>query len=208
MKNLKMLGLAVVAAAALMAFLGAGTASATVICKNNLSTTACSEKYPVGTKGTASLAAGSSALLETTGGTVLDTCTGSKIESSISDAGSATTTVKSGVSTMTFTGCTVSTVVINGGSAELHWISGTDNGTLTTFNTEVTVNTGFFGACTYGAPSTGIDVGTTVGGNPGSMMLSTVFPLRKNESGLCPSEARFTGKYVATSPTNAWVAAG
>jgi hypothetical protein len=205
MRSLKKLGLAVVAAAALMAIVGTGTASATVICKNNLSTTACSEIYPVGTKGTASLAAGTTALLETTGGELLVTCTGSTISSSIENAGSAATTVKSGVSTMNFTGCNLTVDVLKGGSAELHHIAGTDNGTLTTFNTEVTVM--IFGvSCTYGS-GTGLDVGITVGGNPGSMMLSTAFP-RIAGGFLCPADARFTGKYVATSPTNAWVAAG
>ncbi|HET7455150.1 MAG TPA: hypothetical protein VFJ76_06485 [Solirubrobacterales bacterium] len=206
MKHLKMIGLAAVAAAALMAFLGAGTASATVICKNNLNTNACSEPYPVGTKGKASLAAGSSALLETTAGEALVTCTGSVIESSLKNAGSATTTVESNVSTMSFTGCTREVKVIKGGYAILHHIAGTDNGTLTTVETEVTVN-GIFGtSCTYGA-GTGMDVGITVGGNPGSMSLNVVFP-RTAGSFLCPADARFTGKYTATEPTNAWVAAG
>lgn len=205
MKYLKMLSLAAVAAAALMAFLGAGTASATVICKNNLNTTACSEKYPVGTKGTASLAAGTTAVLETTAGEALVTCTESVISSTLENAGSATTTVKSGVSTMTFANCNLPVVVLKGGSAELHHIAGTDNGTLTTFGTEVTVQ--IFGTtCVYGSGS-GLDVGITVGGNPGSMQLSTVFP-RISGSFICPADARFTGKYVATSPTNAWVAAG
>jgi len=207
MKYFKTLGLAAVAAAALMAFVGAGAASATVICKNNLNTEKCSEPYPVGTEGTASLAAGTSALFTTTEGETLDTCTESTIKSTLKEAGSSTTTVKSGVSTMTFAKCTFPTKVINGGSAELHWIKGTDNGTLTTFNTEVTISTIFFGSCIYGAPSTGIDVGTTVGGNPGSMTLNTVFP--KISGGIaCPSTGVFTGKFVATSPTNAWVAAG
>jgi hypothetical protein len=204
MKHLKTLGLAAIAAAALMAFLGAGTASATVICKNNLNTEKCSEPYPVGTEGTASLV--ESAKLTDTSGNVLDTCTGSTIKSTLKEAGSATTTVKSGVSTMTFTGCTFPTTVINGGSAELHWISGTDNGTLTTFNTEVTINTGLFGSCIYG-PGNGADVGTTVGGNPGSMTLNVVVT-RFGGNFACPATAKFTGKYVATSPTNAWVAAG
>lgn len=207
MKYLKMLGLAAMAAAVLMAIVGAGTASATVICKNNLNTEKCSEPYAVGTEGTASLAAGTTALFATTEGEVLDTCTESTIKSTLKEAGSSTTTVKSGVSTMTFGKCTFATKVLNGGSAELHWIKGTDNGTLTTFNTEVTINTVFFGSCVYGAPSTGIDVGTTVGGNPGSMTLNTVFP-RISGSFICPEDGVFTGKYVATSPTNAWVAAG
>src|SRR5690349_740845 len=202
MKYLKMLGVAAVAAAALMAFLGAGSASATVICKNNLNTEKSSEPYPEGTKGKAS--AVSSIQAATTEGTVLSTCTGSVVESTLENAGSATTTVKSGVSSITWSGCTVTTDTINGGFAELHHIAGTDNGTLTTFNTEVTINTGLFGSCVF-TSGNGTDVGTTVGGNPGSLTLNTVFT---RKSGLCPTSLRVTGKYAATEPKNAWVAAG
>jgi hypothetical protein len=203
MNHLKMLGLAAVTAAALMAVLGAGTASATVICKNNLNTEKCSEPYPVGTKGTASLQG--SGLIESLEGTVLNTCTGSVVSSTLENAGSATTTVKSGLSSITFTGCSSTVDTIKPGSAELHHIAGTDNGTLTTLGTEVT--TQIFGAsCTYGTGAS-LDVGTTVGGNPGSMTLNTIFP-RVAGGFICPEKVRFTGKYVATSPTNAWVAAG
>jgi hypothetical protein len=202
MKHLKILGVVLVAATALFAIVGAGTAPATVICKNNLNTEKCSEPYPVGTKGKASLT--ESIRATTTEGTVLSTCTGSVVESTLEKAGSSTTTVKSGVSTITWSGCTNSTITINGGFAELHHIAGTDNGTLTTFNTEVTINTGFFGSCVFSSGG-GTDVGTTVGGNPGSFTLNAVF---QRVSGLCPSTLRVTGKYVATEPKNAWVSAG
>lgn len=206
MKYLKMLGLAAVAAAALMAFVGAGTASATVICKTQM-TEGCAASgwaYPAGTEGTASLAAGTTAVLETTAGETLITCTESVVKSTLANAGSATTTVESGVSSITFGSCSQTVDTLKGGSAVLHWIAGTDNGTLTTFGTRVTVQV-FGVSCVYG-PSEGQDVGNTIGGNPGSMTLSAVF--NRVEGGfLCPADARFTGKYVATSPTNAWVAA-
>ena len=202
MKYLKMLGLVAVAAAALMAFVGAGMASATVICQNNLNTEKCSAPYPIGTKGKASLTESLKAV--TTEGTVLDTCAGSVVESTLENAGSATTTVKSGVSTITWSSCTVTTTTLSGGFAELHHIAGTDNGTLTTFNTRVTINTGLFGSCVF-TSGNGTDVGTTVGGNPGSLTLNTTFT---KESGFCPNTIRITGKYIATEPKNAWVAAG
>jgi len=205
MKNLKMLGLALVAAAALMALVGAGTASATVICKNNLNTEKCSEPYPVGTEGTASLKAGTSALIETLGGTVMNTCTESTVKSTIKVAGSATSTVESGTSTLTFAKCTNPVVVLKPGSAVLHWITGTDNGTLTTVGTEVTSVTQF-GSCVYGTgPS--LDAGVTEGGNPGRIKLSVAVP-KVGGGFACPAEARVTAEYTATSPTNAWVAAG
>lgn len=204
MKQLKMLGLTAIAATAFVAFVGAGTASATVICKNNLNTEKCSEPYEAGTEGAASLAEGT-LVMETTGGSTLLTCTGSTVESTLKEAGSATTTVKSGLSSITWSGCTSTVDTINAGSAELHHIPGTDNGTLTTLNTEVTVMV-FGTSCIYGTGAS-LDVGTTEGGNPGSLTLNTIF-FRIGTTFICPKEVRVTGKYVATSPTNAWVTAG
>lgn len=204
MKYLKMLGLAAVAAMALMAFVGAGSASATVLCKTAPVGGVCPEgwDYAAGTEGTASLT--ESLVLETKEGTILDTCSGSTVQSTLSNTGSAAETIKSKLSSITFTGCTKTTDTINPGSGEVHWIAGTSNGTLTTFSTEVTVNT-IFGSCVYGAKATGTDYGTTVGGNPGSLTLNTLIP-RVSGNFACPAEARITGKYVATNPTNAWVA--
>jgi hypothetical protein len=205
MKYLKMLGLAAVAAMAVMAFVGASSASATVICKTEV-TEGCAASgwaYPLGTEGTASLKAGTTAVLETLGGSVLITCTESTVKSTLVKSG-ATTTVESGVSTLTFAKCTNPVVVLKPGSAELHWIAGTDNGTLTTKGTEVTVNVAPFGSCIYGTgPS--LDAGVTEGGNPGKMKLSVVVP-KVGGSFACPAEARVTAEYTATSPTNAWVA--
>ena len=127
MKHLKMLGLAAIAAIAVVAFVGAGTASATVICKNNLSTEKCSEPYPVGTKGTASLQ-GTMTVTNTAGTTTYVTCSGSTVSSTLENAGSATTTVKSGLSSISWTGCSTTVDTIKAGSAELHHIAGTDNG--------------------------------------------------------------------------------
>jgi len=211
MKYLKMLGLTVVAAVALTALVGAGAASATVLCKNNLNTEKCSEPYPVGTKGTASLASGSSAIIEEVGpeGETLDTCKGSTATETLQNAGSATTTVtgKVAASGITWSNCTFSTTTISGGEAELHWIAGTDNGTLTAKGFEVTINTIFFGSCVYGLGSTMKDWGTIVGGAPGSFTANAI--VSKISGGVtCPTEARVTGKYINTEPKAGYVAAG
>lgn len=205
MKHLKLIGLAAVAAMALVALLGAGAASATVLCKNNLNTEHCSEPYEVGSKGTASLAAGSSAIMETTAGETLITCNESTTSAVLENAGSSTTTVEDSVTSLTFGGCSTTVDTVTLGRGVLHWIAGTDNGTLTTIETAVTTN--IFGvSCTYGAGA-GTTMGTTVGGNPGSLTVNTV--IAKVAGGfVCPSDVRITAKYVATSPTNAWVAAG
>lgn len=206
MRYLKMLGLTALAAAALMAFVGAGTASATVLCKNNLNTKECSEKYPVGTKGVGSMVG--SGVMETLSGETLITCSGSTVEETLQNEGSATTTV-TGESTgkgITWTGCSTTVTVLSGGAGELHWISGTDNGTVTAKGFEVT--TSLFGtSCIYGLGSTMKDWGQVVGGSPGYMEINAVVP--KISGGfLCPAETRLTAKYVNTQPEAGYVAAG
>ena len=205
MKYLKMLGLAAVTVAALMAFVGAGTASATVICKTEPIAGVCPEgwDYAAGTKGKASLKPGTTAVLRTTAGSVEDTCAESTVEGTSENTGSATTTVKSTLTTLTFSNCTNTTDTLEPGLGELHWISGTNNGTLTTFGTRVTMNLAGI-SCTYGT-GTGTDMGTTVGGNPGSLAVNAV--INKVAGGfICPSDTIFQSEYVATNPTNAWVA--
>ena len=204
MKYLKILGLAAVAAMALMAF-GAGTASATKLCKNNLSTTACSEHYGVGTVVEGTLTG--SAVLETTGGSTLDTCTGSTVSGKTTTTAATGAAVTGNVETLTWTGCTFPTATTATGSLEISHIASTDNGTLRGKGQEVTINTGLFGACTYGtsATGTGTHLGTVVGGKPAKLTINTIVPLTKNESGLCPAEARWTASYTVTKPAEMWV---
>jgi hypothetical protein len=202
MKYVKILGLAAIAAMALMAF-GAGTASATKLCLNSLSTTACSSHLGIG--GTVEGTLTGSAVLETTGGSTLDTCTGSTVSGKTTTTAATGAAVTGNVETLTWTGCTFPTTTITKGTLEIKHISGTDNGTLTGKGQEVTINTGFFGACTYGTGA-GTDLGTVVGGNPAKITINALVPLTKNESGLCPAEARWTASYTVTKPNPVYVA--
>lgn len=206
MKHLKTLGLALIAAATLTAVAGAGTASATVLCKNNLNTEKCSEKYPVGTVGVASLTG--SGVMETPGGTLINTCTSSTVKETLQNEGSATTTVagKVAASAISWSGCTTPVTVLAGGEAELHWISGTDNGTLTAKGFEVTMSLSGV-SCTYGLGSTMKDWGVIVGGAPGNLEVNSIVK-KVAGSFACPTEARLTGKYINTEPAAGYVAAG
>jgi len=106
MKYVKMLGLAAVAAAALMAFVGASTASATVLCKTagtgSPTGTTCpaNQAYPAGTAITA--VNKGTVKLDTTFKTI--ECSGSEVKGSTSNEGSATETVTGPEGTLTFTG--------------------------------------------------------------------------------------------------------
>jgi hypothetical protein len=205
MKYVKTAGLLAFASAALVALMGTGSASATVLCNNNTSTTACSSKIAAGTEIKSKLTG--SAVLETTGGTTLDTCTGGEVNGKVENAGSSTTTVSGKNSAVTWSGCTVETKTLAPGSLEIHWVSGTDNGDVTGSGTEVTVNTGFFGACVYG-PGIGKLLGRIVGAIKAVITITVTIPLTKNESGLCPSETKWTANYEVTTPSPLFVASG
>jgi hypothetical protein len=203
MKFLKLIGSATMVAAVVMA-VGAATSSATVFCKNNASTETCSEKYPVGTKSVAS--SEGSSVIETTGGTVLNTCTSATAEGELTSAGGSSSTVKGIATSLTWGGCTKTTDTISLGEGEVHWISGTDNGTATAKGGGVTTN-GPFGSCVYGLGSEMKDWGAFVEGEPPSMSINSIV-FKVSGAATCPAEVRVTGKAILTSPSVGYVAAG
>jgi len=190
MKHTKILGLSAVAAMALMALVGATTASATALYSGTT-------KLGAGTTTKWSLAA---SLIKESGSTTLETCTGSAIIWNTSNAGSATETVKGNISSFAWTGCTNETITLANGTLEIHWIPGTINGTVTGTGSKVTVN-GIFGvSCVYGTNNT--TLGTLVGSTTGAatLAISTEVPLIEGGF-LCPNPARWTANYTITSPT-------
>lgn len=203
MKYLKILGLAAVAAMALMAF--AGTASATVLCNNNASTTACSSKVAAGAHITGE--AGGTSTLETTGGTVLVTCKKADLTGEVKSAGGSAATVSGPIKTLDFTECSKPVTTLVNGELEVHHIAGTDNGTVTAKNTQVTI-AGLFNneSCIYGAGN-GLDLGTLVGGAPATLTVNTLVPRQLGSGAFCPAEARWTSSFKVTAPNPLYVAA-
>lgn len=210
MRFIKMLGLAAAAAMALMGFLGAGTASATTLCKTVPDASGNCEAawhYPVGTQIHATLEG--SAILEDTSGNVLDTCTESTILAHTTTTGGATETVKGQITALSWgsgtTPCTATTDTVAGalGTLEVHAETPHGNGTLTGAGSKVAVT--LFGVtCTYGT-GIGTDLGTVTGGNPATIDVNAV--ISKQEGGfLCPSTTKWTASYVVTSPTPLYVA--
>jgi len=206
MKYLKMLGLAAVAAAALMAFIGAGTASASVICEKVSATDVCETPWANGTVMDFSLVG--TAILETDpiegDPVILDTCTGGTVKGTLTN-GSSTTTANGSVTAanLTWSSCTFTTDTLAGGVLEVHNIPGTTNGTVTAKEFRVTINTGIFGTCVFTA-GTGVDLGTLTEGKAGATanpdatlhVKATV----TRESGLCPAKANWTATYLLTEP--------
>ena len=205
MKHLKILGLAAVAGMALVAFLGAGSASATVLCKTAV-TEGCHAggwAYPAGTEIDMSLEGTTST--STTGGTLLDTCTEGTLRGETTNTGSSSETVDWNLSEMWSKNCTKTTDSIVNGALEVHWISGTDNGTLTVNGTQVTKNLGILGSCTYGPGAGGTELGTLIGGSPATVRVEAVLP-KLAGGATCPPDVVWTGAYAVTSPEPLYIA--
>jgi len=210
MKYLKMFALAAVAAGALMAFIGAGTASATELCST---TTAAGVACPAGQKWGAgtiidfSLTSGTSAELKETSapegeGKSLDTCTGSEttVKGELTNAGSATETATGKITELKWKTCTFPTSTTQLGRLEIHRIAGTSNGTVTSDEeTKVTINTVFFGSCVYTVES-GHSIGDITEGNPAVFHANAVAHQVSNNP-VCPTTSVWTATYTLTSPS-------
>ena len=196
MKYLKMLGLAAVAAMAVMAFFGASSASATVLCTTT--TTPCGTGWHID-KLEASLKAGTSAKLRSTGGALEATCTkaDSTVEKTVTGSSTTTATGSVSIANLAWTECAQTTDTLEGGELEVHQISGTDNGTVTAKGFRVTVVIGGL-SCVYGA-GTGIDLGKLTGGEDAILDIEAVVLKQSGSAFLCPSNSVWEGEYTITN---------
>jgi hypothetical protein len=198
MKYLKMLGLAAVAAGALMAFVGAGTASATTIevkgVPQNQSVTIL-----------ASLHANTSAILKDEFGTTTDTCTTSEVhlETTSPFTKPHEEEIDGKVGTLKFGGCSHTTHVLKNGLIYLKWETGTTHGIVTSSGAEVTVNSTFFGASAICKTGTGTQIGTLTGAtsaqNPTAH--ATIHVNATISCGIL-GNSKWTGAYSVTTPTD------
>lgn len=205
MKHLKMLGLAVVAAAALMAVIGAGTASATELCST--ATTPCSgTKYGVGTT---IRATSTNATLKTFVGTVA--CTHSEIVGEVTGAGgSGTTAVTGKTQVLEFSGCTLgeTTCTITQEAVGNSSVTGGSASATATFNYNVTSKTGskvVCGSlinCVYSTSSAVLKGQNTTSGTP-TIKAENISLAR--EGGICPSESIWNATYTVVEPDPLYV---
>lgn len=221
MKYVKMLGLAAIAAAALMAFVGASTASATVLCKTEGTGTPTGTTCPPGQayEGGTTIHA---VLDPETGPAKLVTsfktieCEESTVSVVTRNEGSATETVIGDVEEpeeggkkvpkLTFGKCNCEVNVLKGGSLEIHWIEGSHNGTLTSSEGEVTITCStVFGNvhCIYKTNAT--DLGKLTGGPMATMDIEKSSIPRLTTNALCSEKAEWSAKYTVTSPEPLYV---
>lgn len=207
MKLIKMVGLAAVAAAALMAFVGATSASADVLCTVNNTPECPAEK--VVTSIHATLKSGTSALLESTPGEKLVTCTESTVSGTVEKQGHEVEP-EGPISILSWGGCSATTDTIKTGRLKVETrISINEKGeevhtnTVTVSGAEVTVS--IFGvSCTYGPGASPISIGDLTVGAPAIIDVNTV--VNKTAGGfLCPSDNRWTATYQITNHTGIWL---
>ncbi|HEX5592860.1 MAG TPA: hypothetical protein VFX35_05885, partial [Solirubrobacterales bacterium] len=147
------------------------------------------------------------ATLTTTGGILLDTCTGGGVHGTTANTGSATETVRGTVAKtgVTWFPCTKTTDTLEGGELEIHWISGTKNGTVTGKGFLVTVEVAaeLGGSCSYTLGTTMVDLGTLIGSTTGdaTLAINAVVKIGTGQSILCPTSAKWVANYTVTTPT-------
>ncbi|MGN6664438.1 MAG: hypothetical protein ACTHK6_09595 [Solirubrobacterales bacterium] len=189
MRYLQMIGLAAVAAAALMAFSGSASAT-TLTCGAGLT-------CPPGTQIKAKLKEGAS-VVAGSGMTSKAQCLESTITGKTQNVGSSTETVTIAIEGLTFASCNCGDKILKKGTLEVHTQGMTENnnGTVTSSGTEVTFNCSGFD-CAWTTAST--DLGVLTGGKPAVLAIKATL---NGPGGLaCGMTATWEAEYEITEPT-------
>lgn len=207
MKYLKMFGLAAIAALGLMAFVGSSSASADVLCTTN-TTPVCASGWVVKEIKT-SLTPKTSAVLATTAGEELVTCTESSVSGTVEKQGKGVEP-EGPISSLSFGGCNHTTTTIKNGRLKVETRISINSekkevhtNTVTASESEVTV--AILGlTCTYGPGANPISIGDLTVGEPATIDVGTV--VNRTAGGfLCPSTAKWTASYEVTNHKGLWI---
>jgi hypothetical protein len=213
MKYLKMLGLAVVAAAALSAVAGAGSASATEACKATENPCSEANMYKTGQEVHAVLTLNKTATLT---GALNVVCKKSTFKGSQENTGSNTETLKIKGEELTFGECSVpgvcatATVTTNiQPTLEIHTdieggVEKPDNGIVTAKGFTVTVVCGGI-TCKYSGE---VMTGLTIKGGAPAELIANEAPIpveKKEEEFFCGKFGAWDAEYEVTTPTPLWI---
>lgn len=199
MRNMKMLGLSLLAAMAAMAAIGAGTASATKLCAVNSAPCPAGDTYGKGTSIKAQLVAGTTSTMAS--GFVTINCTDSSISGKTTSAGGGTGVAVTGeISSVSWKNCTSNLGSCTASSLFTPWkaeVTGSGgNGTMSVSNAGGKFTCGGV-TCEYKASKASVSVS---GGSPATIKASNVSFSKVGGSFLCSSTASWSGEYEATSP--------
>lgn len=204
MKCLKMLGGVAAVAAALLAFVGGGTASATVLCKTEAKP--CSSTYPKGTELTADNTVGTRPTFSDQFFEKFAECEDSHLTGQVSNPGGATSTVLISLTSLTWSECegAPTPTATKRGSLEVHY---TENGRGLVTDPELEI--AFEPFCAYKAQS-GANLGLiTSSSETGTeavmhveLELTNVNPLLPG----CGESIHWLAQFKFTSPNPLYVA--
>lgn len=199
MKHLKMLGLAITAAMAVMAFVGASSASANVLCKENVSPCPAGQTYGVGSK---IVGKATDPLLT---GSIEVTCKTSETTVEVTNAGGAGN-VTGKVTALNFKECNSGgigcTVTVNNipYHAEVKGTGATGELTVTGIAGQpgAKVVCAFFLSCTFTAPK--FELGIDEGAAGVASVTAVNEELEKIAGGgICPEESFWDANYISTT---------
>jgi len=190
MKHVKMLGLLVMAAAALMAFTSSASAAPVL-------TSSAGTEYTGTINGT--LESGTSMLLKAG---IEDTCTTSTVTMTVST--NTTTHAKGAISTLDSGSCTLDTKTVAVGELTIN-----DFGEVFAIGSDVEIKDTIFGiTCHYsGGTSPGTKIGTLKTGKPAKLFVNTTQLKRippSNEA-FCTATGTWEALYVVTTPAELFV---
>jgi hypothetical protein len=205
MKHLRLIGLAGVVAMAAIEIGGAGTASATVLCKATESP--CSETNLIKKNAEFHADLEGRSVFSLTTGYIFESCTGGTLAAGLSSQGGAAATVivATAASSWTWTGCEAGGVSATAfGELEIHHIAGTDNGTVTAkgFGFKFT---SLGSECVYVPASVG-ELGLVTGGASPKIHINSVF-VESKENLSCIPDLVWKATYKITKPALFYVGA-
>lgn len=204
MKYLKMVGLCLVASAALMAF-GAGTASATKLCSVNTSPCPAGNTYGKGTAIKTQLVSGTKSVMSS--GFVTITCSESTMSGKTTSDGGAGAVLGS-ISSVTWKSCTSNLGSCTASALNTPWpaeVTGSGgNGTMTVQKPGGKFTCGGT-TCEYEGSKASVSIS---GGNPARAKASNVSFSKIGGSFLCSSSASWTSEYEVTSPNPLFIVSG
>lgn len=205
MKSMKMLGLLVIGAMAAMAFIGAGTASATKLCSVNTSPCPAGNTYGKGTSIKTQLVSGTKSVMSS--GFVTITCTESTMSGKTTNEGGAGA-VTGEISSVTWKNCTSGLGSCTTSALKTPWsaeITGSGgNGTMSVKGAAGKFTCGGT-TCEYEASKVSLSVS---GGNPAKAKASNVSFTKIGGGFLCSSTASWTSEYEVTSPKPLFIVSG
>lgn len=202
MKFLRVVGLAAVVAIVIACALGAGSASATVLCKTN--TTPCGSKYGVFSSIEFRLSTGTKSVLKAGFATV--ECEESAIRGEIfGSEGGGGFEISIPLETLAFGKCNCTVKTLSTGNADLAWTSGTMNANVRAVNYEIEVKCGEIKSCRFGIVTN--EKITFTGGNPAQLAAAEAPMTKVSGPATCLATSKWSAKYTATGLNTAiWIA--